>query len=200
MRVSVAQSLLVAGQTEQARKELAEAGEVIDAANRDVREAITALRLTSPKGAVFTPTLKEFVLDFGVRNNVETSFQAVDGARAVVLAPMAEVQLMRIIQEALTNVRKHARAQHAQVELTRRGTRLIVCIEDDGQGFDMDAVLTGQNKKNFGLTTMNERAASIGGLLDVRTQIGGGTRITVSVPCEPELAPERQVPLEEVTD
>ncbi len=200
MRVSVAQSLLVAGQTEQARKELAEAGEVIDAANRDVREAITALRLTSPKGAVFTPTLKEFVLDFGVRNNVETSFQAVDGARAVVLAPMAEVQLMRIIQEALTNVRKHARAQHAQVALTRRGTRLIVCIEDDGQGFDMDAVLTGQNKKNFGLTTMNERAASIGGLLDVRTQIGGGTRITVSVPCEPELAPERQVPLEEITD
>jgi len=200
MRVSVAQSLLVAGQTEQARKELAEAAEVIDTANRDVREAITALRLTSPKGAVFTPTLKEFVLDFGIRNNIETGFQAVDGARAVVLAPMAEVQLMRIIQEALTNVRKHARAQHAQVELTRRGTRLIVRIEDDGQGFDMDAMLTGQNKKNFGLTTMNERAASIGGLLDVRTQIGGGTRITVSVPCEPELSPERQVPLEEVTD
>ena len=200
MRVSVTQSLLVAGQTEQARKELAEAAEVIDAANRDVREAITALRLTSPKGIQFTPTLKEFVLDFGLRNNIETDFQAVDGARAIVLAPKAEVQLMRIIQEALTNVRKHARAQHAQVELIRRGMRLVVCIEDDGQGFDMDAVLTGQEKKNFGLTTMNERAASIGGLLDVRTQIGGGTRITVSVPCEPEPAPERQVPLEEVTD
>ena len=113
MRVSVTQSLLVAGQTEQARKELAEAAEVIDAANRDVREAITALRLTSPKGAAFTPTLKEFVLDFGLRNNIETDFVAVDGARAIVLAPMAEVQLMRIIQEALTNVRKHARAQHA---------------------------------------------------------------------------------------
>jgi two-component system, NarL family, sensor kinase len=107
---------------------------------------------------------------------------------------------MRIIQEALTNVRKHARAQHAKVELTRRGMRLVVGIEDDGQGFDMDAMLTGQNKKNFGLTTMNERATSIGGSLDVRTQIGGGTRITASVPCEPELAPERQVPLEEVTD
>ena len=200
MRVSVTQSLLVAGQTEQARKELAEAAEVIDAANRDVREAITALRLTSPKGAAFTPTLKEFVLDFGLRNNIETDLQAVDGARAIVLAPMAEVQLMRIIQEALTNVRKHARAQHANVALNRRGTRLVVSIEDDGQGFDMDAVLTGQNKKNFGLTTMNERAASIGGFLDVQTQIGGGTRITVSVPCEPQLAPERQVPLEEVTD
>jgi two-component system nitrate/nitrite sensor histidine kinase NarX len=200
MRVSVTQSLLAAGQTEQARKELAEAAEVIDTANRDVREAITALRLTSPKGAAFTPTLKEFVLDFGLRNDIEMDFVAVDGARAIVLAPMAEVQLMRIIQEALTNVRKHARAQRATVALTRRGTRLLVCIEDDGQGFDMDAVLTGQNKKNFGLTTMNERAASIGGSLDVQTQIGGGTRINLSVPCEAELAPERHVPLEEVTD
>jgi two-component system nitrate/nitrite sensor histidine kinase NarX len=200
MRVSVTQSLLVAGQTEQARKELAEAAEVIDVANRDVREAITALRLTSPKGAAFTPTLKEFVLDFGLRNNIETDFQAVDGARAIVLAPITEVQLMRIIQESLTNVRKHARAQHANVALTRRGARLLVSIEDDGQGFDMDAVLTGQNKKNFGLTTMSERAASIGGMLDVQTHIGGGTRITVSVPCEQQPAPERQAPLEEITD
>ncbi len=200
MRVSVTQSLLVAGQTEQARKELAEAAQVIDVANRDVREAITALRLTSPKGAAFTPTLKEFVLDFGLRNNIETDFQAMDGARAIVLAPITEVQLMRIIQESLTNVRKHARAQHANVALTRRGARLLVSIEDDGQGFDMDAMLTGQNKKNFGLTTMSERASSIGGMLDVQTHIGGGTRIMVSVPCESEPAPKREASFEEITD
>ena len=66
MRVNVASSLLVAGQTDQARKELDEAAQVIDAANRDVREAITALRLTAPKGAGFVPTLREFVLDFGL--------------------------------------------------------------------------------------------------------------------------------------
>jgi len=200
MRVNVAQSLLAAGQTEQARKELSEAAQVIDTANRDVREAITALRLTAPKGAEFVPTLQEFVLDFGLRNNISTDFAALDGARAVMLAPMAEVQLMRIIQEALTNVRKHARAQNARVSLARRGTRLVVTIEDDGQGFDMDAVLTGQNKKNFGLTTMHERAEGIGGFLDIQTQIGNGTRISVSVPCEPGPAPEVTTPLEEVTD
>jgi two-component system nitrate/nitrite sensor histidine kinase NarX len=198
MRVSVAQSLLAAGQTEQARKELDDAAQVIDAANRDVREAITALRLTAPKGLEFVPTLKEYVLDFGLRNNISTDFVAMDGARAVVIQPMAEVQLMRIIQEALTNVRKHAHAQHARVSLGRRGARLVVSIEDDGQGFDMDAVLTKQNKKNFGLTTMQERAEGIGGLLDVQTQIGGGTRISVSVPCEPGPAPEATMPVEEV--
>ena len=94
---------------------------------------------------------------------------------------------MRIIQEALTNVRKHACAQHAHVMLARRASRLLVTIEDDGQGFDMDTMLKGQNKKNFGLTTMHERAEGIGGYLDVQTQIGGGTRIIVSVPCEPKL-------------
>jgi two-component system nitrate/nitrite sensor histidine kinase NarX len=200
MRVNVAQSLLVAGQTEQARKELDDAAQVIDAANRDVREAITALRLTSPKGLNFVPTLKEFVLDFGLRNSISTDFAAVDGARAAILAPMAEVQLMRIIQEALTNVRKHAHAQNAHVSLTRRSTRLVVTIEDDGQGFDMDAVLKGQNKKNFGLTTMHERAEGIGGFLDIQTQVGGGTRISISVPCESGPAPEATEPLEEVTD
>jgi len=197
MRVNVASSLLVAGQTEQARKELDEAAQVIDAANRDVREAITALRLTSPKGAGFVPTLREFVLDFGLRNDISTDFVAPDGARSVVLAPLAEAQLMRIIQEALTNVRKHARAQRAWVTLARRGARLVVSIQDDGQGFDMDAVLKGQNRKNFGLTTMQERAGSIGGFLDVQTQIGGGTRISASVPCESEPAPPPEAPLEE---
>jgi len=200
MRVNVAQGLLAAGQNEQARKELAEASQVIDAANRDVREAITALRLTSPKGINFCPTLQEFVLDFGARNNLSVDFAMANGTRAVVLAPLVEAQLMRIIQEALTNIRKHARAEHVQVTLARRGARLVVSVQDDGQGFDMDAVLSGQNKKSFGLTTMHERASGIGGFLDVQTQIGSGTRVTISVPCEPEPAPTSPTPIEEETD
>jgi signal transduction histidine kinase len=173
---------------------------VIDAANRDVREAITALRLTSPKGAGFVPTLREFVTDFGLRNSISTDLAAPDGVRTVVLPPLAEVQLMRIIQEALTNVRKHAHAQRAWVTLARRGARLVVSIQDDGQGFDLDAVLKGQNRKNFGLTTMQERVGGIGGFLDVQTQIGGGTRISATVPCEPEPMPALDTPIEDGTD
>ncbi len=182
LRVGMAQSLLVAGQVDQVRKELGEAAQVIDAANRDVREAITALRLTSPKGADFVPMLREFVLDFGVRNDIQTEFTAVDGTGMVVLAPLVEVQLMRIIQEALINVRKHARAQIAWVTVDNYRQRLRVTIQDNGQGFDMDAVLRGQNRKNFGLTTMRERVEAINGTLDILTQLGAGTRIAVVVP------------------
>lgn len=182
LRVGMAQSLLAAGQTEQVRKELDEAAHVIDTANRDVREAITALRMTAPKGVDFVPMLREFVLDFGVRNGIQTEFTAIDGTSTVMLAPLVEVQLMRIIQEALTNVRKHARAQHAWVTLDKQGQRLRVTIQDDGQGFDMDAVLSGQNRKSFGMTTMHERAEAIGGSLDIGTLLGAGTRVSVVVP------------------
>lgn len=184
LRVGMAQSLLAAGQTDQVRKELSDAAQVIDAANLDVREAITALRLTSPKGAEFVPMLKEFVLDFGMRNDIHTEFTAIDGTGMVILSPLIEVQLMRIIQEALTNVRKHASAQHASVTLDKYRQRLRVTIQDDGQGFDMDAVLYGQNRKNFGMTTMRERAEAIGGGLDILTLLGSGTRVTVTVPID----------------
>jgi len=83
--------------------------------------------------------------------------------------------------------------------LGRRGSRLLVTIQDDGQGFDMDTMLKGQNKKNFGLTTMRERAEGIGGYLDVQTQIGGGTRVIISVPCE-EAAFAPEAPIHETTD
>jgi signal transduction histidine kinase len=63
----------------------------------------------------------------------------------------------------------------------------------------MDAMLTGQNKKNFGLTTMRERVEGIGGTLDVQTQIGGGTRIIVSVPCQ-ETISASDAPVHETTD
>ncbi len=184
LRIGMANNLLVAGQYEQVRKELAEAAQVVDAANHDVREAITALRLTSPKGAEFVSTLKEFVLDFGVRNNISTELTTLNGTGTVMLAPLVEVQLMRIIQESLTNVRKHAHAQRAWVTLAKHRQQLRVTVQDDGHGFDMDAVLRGQNRKNFGITTMHERAESIGGTLDIATGLGWGTRVTVTVPIE----------------
>jgi signal transduction histidine kinase len=184
MRVAVAQEQLKAGQVEQVGKTLTEAAQLIDAANRDVREAITALRLTSPKGANFVPMLEEFVLDFGLRNEVQTEFTAMNGSGTVVLNPLVEVQLMRIIQEALMNVRKHAHASHAQVTLDKRRQYLQVVVRDNGRGFDMDAALQDQKCKSLGLTTMHERVEAIGGSLDIVTLLGSGTSVTVSVPVE----------------
>jgi signal transduction histidine kinase len=85
--------------------------------------------------------------------------------------------LFRIAQEALTNVARHAHAQHISVTLhSGRPARLI--ISDDGRGFQPDAVGEGR----FGLVSMRERAANIKALLGIRSAIGQGTEITVEWP------------------
>jgi len=76
---------------------------------------------------------------------------------------------MRIAQEALTNVRKHAQAQHVRLRLNLTHDLLRVTIADDGRGFSVPAVGQG----HYGLQTMRERAESVGGGLTVTSGVGG---------------------------
>jgi two-component system CheB/CheR fusion protein len=95
-----------------------------------------------------------------------------------------ETNLYRIAQEALNNVTKHARATHVGVLLERRPDALVLIVEDDGQGFADDAVhasLEGPGR-GLGLVGMRERAALIGGRLDIETAPGRGTTVIVQLP------------------
>jgi two-component system sensor histidine kinase DegS len=87
---------------------------------------------------------------------------------------------MRIIQEALSNVRKHARAKNVQVVFTVSGHLACLAINDDGQGFD--AVMVAKQSERFGLQAMRERAEALGGSLVVISQPGQGTQVMVQVP------------------
>lgn len=97
------------------------------------------------------------------------------------LAAPVEAGLYRIAQEALSNTRKYARARSATITLQREGDSLRMRVEDDGTGFDLDAIRQ-QGESGFGLRGMTERAHILRGTLDVRTQPGGGTLITATVP------------------
>ena len=97
------------------------------------------------------------------------------------LSPNAEVQLLRIVQEALANVRKHAAAREALVRLTEGDGCLEAVVEDDGVGLAPDA-LGRTSIPRFGLTTMRERAEAVGGTFAVDSTPGRGTRITVCMP------------------
>jgi two-component system nitrate/nitrite sensor histidine kinase NarX len=100
------------------------------------------------------------------------------------LPPSVEIQLVRIVQEALSNVRKHARAASTTVSLEIRDHhRLAIEVVDDGRGFDLDEpVRTGW--PHFGLQTMRERAQAIGGTFELWSRPGSGTRVAVQVPLE----------------
>src|SRR5690606_40933847 len=93
-------------------------------------------------------------------------------------SPAAEIQLIRIIQEAMTNVRRHAQASRVAIRFEDSDEMLRVTIEDNGRGFDPNKV----EGARFGLRIMRERAASVGGRLTIETQPGEGTRVIAEMP------------------
>jgi signal transduction histidine kinase len=98
-------------------------------------------------------------------------------------APVVETELLRIAQEALSNILKHAQADSAGVRLTFGRSKLTLEVADDGIGFDVDAILTAHGTtRNLGLLGMIERAEMCGGELNIRSSPGGGTKLTAVVP------------------
>jgi PAS domain S-box-containing protein len=94
-----------------------------------------------------------------------------------------QTKIYRILQESLTNIIKHAEATHISVTLKRDGERLILEMADKGQGFNMEEVSARPAPaRGLGLTAMMERARQAGGSLEISSQVGQGTRITLTLP------------------
>jgi len=152
-------------------------------AHQDTRECLELLRNYSGDGN-FVPHLKVYLNRLNHGNGLKVSLDA--NTEKIHLQVWAELELMRICQEAFTNIRKHARAQHVQINVKSLNGRLKMGIVDDGCGFDAAAYrLNGINAENHGLAVMQERAELIGGRLKVMSMPGQGTNIQVEVPSNP---------------
>lgn len=109
------------------------------------------------------------------------------------LPPEVEVTLYRIIQEALTNVARHAKASNVSVLLENRGSTVMAIVEDDGVGFDPDSVLhNARQDQRLGLYGMMERASLAGGKLVVESRPGAGTTVFVEIPLRTAVAQATQ--------
>ena len=97
----------------------------------------------------------------------------------------AELVLYRILQKALNNVERHARARHVTVHLTKPNGFIQLTIKDDGIGFDPDHPAKGKERESLGLLRMRERATSVGGTLSVKSTPRAGTEIEVRIPLPP---------------
>lgn len=148
----------------------------------EVRQGIFGLKMVS-KRLGLVPALTEYLHNFMEQTGISTELKVAD-ERAARLSPRVEIQLIRIVQEALANVRKHARARHSSIllEMDERKTR--VTVWDDGQGFD--PVHVTRRGVCFGLQTMQERAESVGGTLTIESQPGNGTQVIVQFPIQGE--------------
>ena len=177
-KVQAANAYLSRGKSEDASVQLNELAVAARSAYGDVRESIVDLRTLPNPQQSFTEVMKDYVERWREQTGIRTEL-TIDGDIAV--APAAELQLVRIIQESLANVRKHAKATTAKVDLRRRDGLLLVTIADDGVGFNPGA--TGKSDfPRFGLSTMQERAATIGGALHIDSTPGHGTTVRLEVP------------------
>ena len=113
------------------------------------------------------------------------------GLHDLPLLPMAETTVYRVVQEALANVRRHARAHRVRIRITRDDQALQVTVADDGRGFDPAA--TGSDTdlpRSLGLVGMRERATRIGGTLIIESRVGKGTAISLTTPARLAYPPQ----------
>lgn len=180
LRLRALETQAADGASHTVASELGEIADTADEAYRDVREAILGLRETIAEETGLEGALREYLRKYSRQTGIAASLVCEGDSRGA-LPPRSEVQLLRVVQEALTNVRKHARAAHGTVRLALEGGVLVVEVVDDGQGFDRELeARTGWPR--FGLQTMRERAQAVGGRFLVASRPGEGTRVTVTLP------------------
>lgn len=146
----------------------------------DTREDILGLRTAISGDRDMVSALREYVTRFSQMHGIKTTLEVADQIIPS-LSPQVELQAIRIVQEALSNVRKHADATYALVKVGISENELTLVIADDGKGFDIDKVGQSDGSK-FGIRTIKERAQSIQSRLDIESGPEHGTKVTLSIP------------------
>jgi signal transduction histidine kinase len=137
----------------------------------DARQSIWALR-SQDSGETTLPVRLRRIVEGAGSGELEARFSIFGAYRP--LPSETEREILRVAQEAVHNVKKHAGAKHLDVQLEYGPQEIALEVRDDGQGFATDSAPT---PGHFGLTGMRERAATIGGTLDVTSESGSGTTV-----------------------
>ncbi len=181
LQVQTLESLLAQGKIDKLHTKIIQMRQAVQTAHADVRENILSLRTTLASDRGMIPAMAEYIEEFGIQTKIDVAFET-HAEGEVALSSIAEVQLVCILQEALSNVRKHSAASHVTVELAKEGEdeneTVVLAIEDDGVGFT-----TAASRRSFGLQTMRERAASVNGELKILSVPEHGTRVECRLPC-----------------
>ncbi len=182
MQAQTASKRLRDGDGAKAEELLSRLASVAQHAHADVRESILALHTASSGEWAFLPVLRHYLKDFETQYGVTTTLTA-EGMTDDTVPPHAGVQLLRVIQEAMTNARRHGRATTIGIELERGEDDVLVTVVDDGDGFD-PATLSADGDGHFGLGFMRERMTQIAGDVTIDSSPGAGTTVRLTAPLD----------------
>jgi signal transduction histidine kinase len=160
---------------------LQEATRLVQEAVQATRELSATLRPGELKGLGLEASLRKYLRDFGRRSGLEAVFFS--NLEEYPLSSEVATGIYRIVQEALTNIARHASATHVHVSLSCTETKLVLNVTDDGKGFDTAQVT---DPHAVGLVGMRERTRLIGGTLVIRSTPGAGASLTLEVPLPAE--------------
>ena len=179
LQADAARKLLDDGKTAVAAAQLGRLAGVARDAHADIREFILALRAAPAEQRAFFPALSRYLEGFAQNYGIRVELSPAEGLGEAALGPEGQAQLFRIVQEALSNARKHGGARAVQVAFATQDNLARVVIQDDGEGFD-----PGTADSGLGLRFMRERAAELGGRVEIQSAAGAGTRVVVELPLE----------------
>lgn len=181
LKTKLVRDSILSHNTKKTMDELNDLKLIADDLYQDARESIDLLRGKKLDSIGLIPTLADFIHQFGQRTGIRTELFVANGQAR--LSPLAELQLMRIIQEALVNIRKHANADKVEVRFEADGSQTEVSISDNGRGFD-PTTYQGEEKtgQHIGLKVMRERVEFLGGTMSITTNYELGTKIFLRIP------------------
>ena len=184
MTVDQINYMLGSGQEQLAREKLDRLQQGVDQVIEDTRRAIASLQDSGPVSKHLQEQLADLAEEFsGEKFTVEWN----SAVSAPLLLPHEQVEnIVRVMREALLNAQHHSHARHIHLCLQREGSELVISVADDGDGFEPDAPPVANGRHHFGLKIMRARAARVGGHVDIQSASGRGTRVTLSLPVEPE--------------
>jgi len=185
-QIETVKKLLENNQTQAVEDHLDALSKVVEEANAEIREFIYEVRKTLILKDGFFLALSKYLLHFEQLFSIKTEFQNPDNITDEEIGLSVGIQLFRIIQESLTNVRKHAKADKVSISFHRNEGNIIVSVADNGVGFRRDEI---KNKTTYGLSVMKERASIIGGLVQIDSAPSRGTLVTVVFPRSPSKPP-----------
>lgn len=183
LQVKSVSELLTRGDTGLAQSSLLRLAEVTQEAKESLRDYLRGVKTRSSLEEDLLTSLRQYLKDYSHNHGIHTELVAPQIMEVKRFNSTVEAQLHLIIHEALTNVRRHAGASSARVIFEMGDSEIQVRIEDDGRGFDPEAI--GGNE-GFGLRAMRGRADGMGGRLEVNSKPGTGTQVVVRLPWRKE--------------
>jgi signal transduction histidine kinase len=163
-------------------QKISQLSEVVHRSIKEVRDLAFDLGHLTLDQSDLNQALSRYCQDFSERTGIGVDFFA-PGIENLELDFDTRVAIFRLIQEAITNVRKHAHSQNVAIRLAASYPKIILRIEDDGQGFDIESrLMSALNGKHMGIKGMKDRVSSLKGKMRITSSFMKGTRILIEIP------------------